>query len=150
MGSVSSRLSIITMIAFKLVICVFAVPAHSLPSPAGGVGGVVGGHGGDHYNEKPDPFHFQYGVHDDKYYTDFSEVRSGDEAVILRENTRYTFLMGGSNMSVTLLMATMVVLSWMLSMMEKHAIQMSLGMDMVDMCKMCSYLLNYLFNLLEI
>ena len=52
----------------------------SLPKPAGGVGGVGGGHGGDHYNEKPDPFHFQYGVHDDKYYTDFSEVRTGDEA----------------------------------------------------------------------
>merc|ERR1719228_676536 len=31
------------------------------------------------YDEKPDPFHFEYGVHDDKYYTDFSEVRSGDE-----------------------------------------------------------------------
>ena len=46
----------------------------------GGVGGGVGGHGGDHYNEKPDPFHFKYGVHDDKYYTDFGEERSGDEA----------------------------------------------------------------------
>merc|ERR1711982_123686 len=60
-----------------------AVPALSLAAPAGGVGGVggvVGGHGGDHYDERPDPFHFQYGVHDDKYYTDFSEVRSGDEA----------------------------------------------------------------------
>jgi hypothetical protein len=32
------------------------------------------------YDERPDPFHFQYGVHDDKYYTDFSEVRSGNEA----------------------------------------------------------------------
>ena len=32
------------------------------------------------YDEKPDPFYFQYGVHDDKYHTDFSEVRSGDEA----------------------------------------------------------------------
>merc|ERR1719228_2844939 len=31
------------------------------------------------WDEKPDPFHFEYGVHDDKYYTDFSEVRSGDE-----------------------------------------------------------------------
>ena len=63
--------------------CLLAVPALSLAAPAGGVGGVgggVGGHGGDHYDERPDPFHFQYGVHDDKYYTDFSEVRSGDEA----------------------------------------------------------------------
>merc|ERR1719347_2171009 len=49
------------MIALPLVICILAVPALSLPSPAGGVGGVVGGHG-------------------DKYYTDFSEVRTGDEA----------------------------------------------------------------------
>ena len=39
------------------------------------------GHGHvDEYNEKPDPFHFEYGVHDDKYHTDFSEHRSGDEA----------------------------------------------------------------------
>merc|ERR1719347_117548 len=27
--------------------------------------------------DETDPFHFQYGVHDDKYYTDFSEVRTG-------------------------------------------------------------------------
>ena len=60
--------------------CVFAGQALSLPSPAGVGSGLVGGHGGDHYDEKPDPFHFQYGVHDDKYHTDFSEVRSGDEA----------------------------------------------------------------------
>ena len=48
-----------------------------------GGGGLIGGGGGGHgqgYDERPDPFHFQYGVHDDKYYTDFSEVRSGDEA----------------------------------------------------------------------
>ena len=38
-----------------------------------------GGYGHDEY-EKPDPFHFEYGVHDDHYYTDFSEHRSGDEA----------------------------------------------------------------------
>merc|ERR1739838_1041101 len=46
----------------------------------GGIGGGVGGGHGGGYDERPDPFHFQYGVHDDKYYTDFSEVRSGDEA----------------------------------------------------------------------
>merc|ERR1719234_2671706 len=77
------RLRSKTMIALILVTCLIAVPALSLASPAGGVGGVggaVGGHGGDHYDERPDPFHFQYGVHDDKYYTDVSEVRSGDEA----------------------------------------------------------------------
>jgi len=43
----------------------------------------IGGHssGGyeESYDEKPDPFHFEYGVHDDKYYTDFSEQRTGDE-----------------------------------------------------------------------
>ena len=48
-----------------------------------GIGGGHGGghvvHGGDHYHEQPDPFKFEYGVHDDKYYTDFSEHRSGDE-----------------------------------------------------------------------
>ena len=47
----------------------------------GGVSGdLSGGHGhGSSYDEKPDPFHFEYGVHDDKYHTDFSEHRSGDE-----------------------------------------------------------------------
>ena len=45
-----------------------------------GGGGHVGGGHGDAYDYHPDPFHFQYGVHDAKYYTDFSEVRSGDEA----------------------------------------------------------------------
>merc|ERR1711942_6152 len=47
-------------------------------------GGYEGGHssGGYGYDEyeKPDPFQFEYGVHDDHYYTDFSEHRSGDEA----------------------------------------------------------------------
>merc|ERR1719250_90279 len=45
-------------------------------------GGILGGHGGGHggdYHEQPDPFKFEYGVHDDKYYTDFSEHRAGDE-----------------------------------------------------------------------
>ena len=46
----------------------------------GGVGVISGGGHGGGYDERPDPFHFQYGVHDDKYYTDFSEVRTGDEA----------------------------------------------------------------------
>ena len=52
---------------------------------AGGVGvigggRVVGGGHGQAYDYSPDPFHFQYGVHDAKYYTDFSEARTGDEA----------------------------------------------------------------------
>ena len=47
--------------------------------------GIIGQHGGGYgynggYDEKQDPFYFKYGVHDDKYYTDFTEERSGDEA----------------------------------------------------------------------
>merc|ERR1711970_428976 len=42
--------------------------------------------------------------------------------------------MGGYSMSSTMLMATMVVLSWRSSMMERHTILNMLGMDMVDMC----------------
>ena len=34
----------------------------------------------DDYHEQPDPFSFEYGVHDDHYHTDFSEHRSGDAA----------------------------------------------------------------------
>merc|ERR1719187_1979933 len=77
-----------------------SVGASAMASPAGigghvgGLlgghgGGLVGGHGAGHvvapvhhggdYHEQPDPFKFEYGVHDDKYYTDFSEHRSGDE-----------------------------------------------------------------------
>ena len=52
--------------------------AQSISLPAGAVAG--GAHHGDHYDEHPDPFHFKYGVHDDKYYTDFNEERYGDEA----------------------------------------------------------------------
>merc|ERR1712013_114083 len=59
--------------------------------------------------------------------------------VILRESIMYTFLMEGSSMSSTMLMATMVVLSWRSNMMERHTILSMLGMvDMVDMCKMIS------------
>ena len=59
------------------VLCLLA--GHVLSLPAGG-DGHGHGNGGDHYDEKPDPFHFEYGVHDDKYYTDFHEERYGDEA----------------------------------------------------------------------
>ena len=40
-----------------------------------------GSHGHDegYGYEEPDPFHFEYGVHDDHYYTDFRESREGDE-----------------------------------------------------------------------
>ena len=55
----------------------------SIPVPDGVVGhggGHVGGHDGGGYDDRQDPFHFEYGVHDDKYHTDFSEQRSGDES----------------------------------------------------------------------
>merc|ERR1711862_974092 len=57
--------------------------------------------------------------------------------VISKESIMYTFLMEGSSMSSTMLMATMGVLSWRSNMMEKHIVLSMLGMvDMVDMCKM--------------
>merc|ERR1711970_746829 len=43
--------------------------------------------------------------------------------------------MGGSSMSSIMLMATMVVLSWRSSMMERHTIPNMWDMDMVDMCR---------------
>merc|ERR1711970_872699 len=43
--------------------------------------------------------------------------------------------MGGSSMSSIMLMATMVVLSWRSSMMERRTILNMLGMDMGDMFK---------------
>eukprot|EP00091_Calanus_sinicus_P007774 TRINITY_DN18_c0_g1_i8.p1 TRINITY_DN18_c0_g1~~TRINITY_DN18_c0_g1_i8.p1 ORF type:complete len:186 (-),score=79.83 TRINITY_DN18_c0_g1_i8:78-575(-) len=89
-------------VSVSVLVSAFAL---SIGSPAGiGLGGSIGGHGGGlvgghgggiglggghvvhsgpvhggDYNEQPDPFKFEYGVHDDKYYTDFSEHRSGDE-----------------------------------------------------------------------
>jgi len=36
------------------------------------------GHDEGYGYEQPDPFHFEYGVHDDHYYTDFRESREGD------------------------------------------------------------------------
>jgi len=66
----------------KILLCiVVSTVGLSSGKPAGiGGGGLVGGGHGQAYDYNPDPFHFQYGVHDDKYYTDFSEVRTGDEA----------------------------------------------------------------------
>merc|ERR1719431_192167 len=82
------------MLSIPLLVSVGA-SAMASPAGVGGIGGghlgggLVGGHGGGHvvapvhhggdYHEQPDPFKFEYGVHDDKYYTDFSEHRSGDE-----------------------------------------------------------------------
>merc|ERR1719341_57071 len=75
-------------VSISVLVSVFGL---SIGSPAGiGLGGIIGGHGDGHavhsgpvhggsYNEQPDLFKFEYGVHDDKYYTDFSEHRSGDE-----------------------------------------------------------------------
>ena len=52
--------------------------------------------------------------------------------VISRENIMYTFLMEGSSMSSTMLMATMVVLLWRSNMMEKHIILMLFIMGVMD------------------
>ena len=65
-------LKVLFLLGFLLVAQVI-----SLPAPDGVVG--HGGHDGHGYDEHPDPFHFEYGVHDDKYHTDFSEQRTGDE-----------------------------------------------------------------------
>ena len=52
--------------------------SHSAPLTAvSSVPVVSTGAGHDHY-EQPDPFTFEYGVHDDHYHTDFSEHRAGD------------------------------------------------------------------------
>merc|ERR1712038_1149797 len=52
--------------------------------------------------------------------------------------------MGGYSMSSIMLMATMVVLSWRSSMMEKHIILNIMGM--VDMCNTVIYSYLYLFQ----
>merc|ERR1711862_298598 len=111
-----------TMIALKLAICFLAVPALSLPSPAGGV--VEG-------------LEVMVGIITMRslilstssmecMMTSITQtlVKKGLEMklVILRESIMYTFLMEGSSMSSTMLMATMVVLSWRSNMMEKHII----------------------------
>merc|ERR1719312_1877721 len=67
----------ITMIVLPLLVSLLSLHVLSHPAPDGVVG--HGGHGGDVYDERPDPFPFEYGVPDDKYHTDFSEQRSGDE-----------------------------------------------------------------------
>merc|ERR1711976_221783 len=74
MGVTSDFFSRSTMVFF-LVGCLLVAQALSLPAPDGAVG-----HGGrGSYDDPPVPFHFEYGVHDDKYHTDFSEQRTGDE-----------------------------------------------------------------------
>merc|ERR1712055_167920 len=71
----------------KGLLCLLSLTVGSAigkPAGVGGVGlvggGVVGGGHVQAYDYSPDPFHFQYAVHDAKYYTDFSEARTGDEA----------------------------------------------------------------------
>merc|ERR1712198_72814 len=76
MGSFEKNTLLTTMISFFLLGCFFSLQVQGHPTPDGVVG--HGSHGG--YDEHPDPFHFEYGVHDDKYHTDFSEQRTGDEA----------------------------------------------------------------------
>merc|ERR1719308_208253 len=100
------------MIALKLALCLLIGQSMSLPKPAGGVGGVGGGHGGDHYMRSLilSTSSMEYMM------TSITQtlVKKGlvMKLVISRENIMYTFLMEGSSMSSTMLMATMVVLSW--------------------------------------
>ena len=59
---------------------VAAVPAiqhHAVHNAVQHHGSHGDSYGHDEY-EQPDPFHFEYGVHDDHYYTDFRESREGD------------------------------------------------------------------------
>merc|ERR1711862_653227 len=57
------------------------------------------------------------------------------KVVISRESTMFTFLMEGSSMSSTMLMVTMVVLSWRSNMMERHTILITMAME--DMNEIC-------------
>merc|ERR1712025_931011 len=70
------------MIGLTVAASLLSALAMSVPLPDGvGLGhGGHGGHGGYQDNYQPDPFHFNYGVHDDYHHTDFSEQRSGDAA----------------------------------------------------------------------
>ena len=51
---------------------------HQTPEVHHGSHGSSYGHDEGYGYEEPDPFHFEYGVHDDHYYTDFRESREGD------------------------------------------------------------------------
>merc|ERR1719420_162375 len=106
------------MIVLKLALCLLIGQSMSLPKPAGGVGGVGGGHGGDHYNEKPDPSTSSMECMMTSIIRTLVKKGLVMKLVISRENIMYTFLMEGSSMSSTMLMATMVVLSWRSNMME--------------------------------
>merc|ERR1711955_125574 len=79
-ASIPMNVRVFFNILFLTVTATFGKPAGIGGGVVVGGGGHVGGGHGDAYDYHPDPFHFQYGVHDAKYYTDFSEVRSGDEA----------------------------------------------------------------------
>merc|ERR1712055_1154430 len=86
MGSHLQGVKITTIMKLSISLLV-SVGASAMASPAGvggigggHVGGLVGGHGGGHvvapvhhggdYHEQPDPFKFEYGVHDVKYTAD--------------------------------------------------------------------------------
>merc|ERR1711887_132239 len=82
----ATNMRVFIFVLFFIIASILGKPAGIGGGGVNGGGGLVGGGGhvgggpGQAYDYSPDPFHFQYGVHDDKYYTDFSEVRSGDEA----------------------------------------------------------------------
>merc|ERR1719250_469271 len=109
-GPGTEETSHLTMIALTLLVSLLSVHVLSLPAPDGAVG--HGGHG-DEYNERPDPFHFEYGVHDDKYHTDFSEQRSGDGSGSMKGE--YTVALPdkkGSFLTLFLVLLCMFFLVW--------------------------------------
>merc|ERR1711892_332701 len=138
MGSLSQHTKHSTMIALPLLVCLLSVHVLSLPAPDGVVG--HSGHGGDVYDERPDPFHFEYGVHDVKYHTDFIEQRSGDESGSMKGEYTVAFLMAGSSMSSTMLMGDMVELSWRSSIVGRLFIQNTIVVDMEVICKILNIL----------
>merc|ERR1711982_134269 len=126
MGISFTGLRSTTMIALKLAICFLAVPALSLPGPAGGVGGVLVEVLVDMVEIIIMRSLIPSTSSMECMMTSITQtlVKKGLEMklVILRESIMFTFLMEGSSMSSTMLMATMGVLSWRSNMMEKHII----------------------------
>merc|ERR1719481_816115 len=132
------------MIAFLLVGCLLAVPALSLPAPAGGVGGVVG----DMVeiimmkSQILSIFNMEFMM------TSITQTLVKKDMVmrlvISRESTTSTFLMEEYSMLSTMLMETMVAPSWRSNMMGKLTTLSSMDMlGMVDMCRFHSIFIIY-------
>ena len=130
---------------FFLVGCLLVAQVISLPAPDGIVG--HGGHDGhSSYDEHPDPFHFEYGVHDDKYHTDFSEQRTGDETGSMKGE--YTVALPDGRIQHVIYHADGVTVAqlWRSNIVERLTIQST--MDMLDMYKVVLRFL--LINIFEV